>query len=125
MQDNEGEEWITEELVKYSTENTVHLTKRCFEQEFYSGEKASVSATKFFFSSLFNKPEEARYAIDRILETPYEYQVHAFLKIGYDLSVLFENMKEREPGLEKLMKDTYEQWITELVEYNKRNTNDD
>ena len=123
MQQNEHEEWIVDELVKYSIENTTHLTKRCFEQEWYYGEKASVSATKFFYSSLFNKPEEARCAIDRILETPYEYQVESFLQIGYDLSVLYQNMIEREPGLDKLLKDTYQQWITELDEDTKRRTN--
>ena len=122
MQNNEHEEWITDELVKYSTENTTHLTKHCFVQELYYQEKASVSATKFFYSSLFNKPEEARWTIDRILETPYEYQVNSFLQIGYDLSVLYQNMIEREPGLDKLLKDTYQQWITELDEDTKRRT---
>ena len=60
------EKWVVDELVKYSTEGTNHLTNFCFERQWHLSEKASVSATKLFYASLFHNPKDARWAIDRI-----------------------------------------------------------
>jgi len=112
----EYEYWIVEELVKYSTEGTKHLTNFCFERQWHLSEKASISATKLFYSSLFNNPKDARWAIDRILEIPYEYQIDSLLHLGYSLAIFYENMVKEDPSLDKLMRNTYQKWIDGLEE---------
>jgi len=112
----EQEYWIVEELVKYGTEGTKHLTNFCFERQWHLSEKASVSATKLFYSSLFNNPKDARWAIDRILEIPYEYQIDSLLHIGYSLAIFYENMVKEDPSLDKLMRNTYQKWVDGLEE---------
>lgn len=108
------EQWIVEELVKYGTEGTNHLTKECFEQQYHLNEKAIISATKLLYASLFNNPKDARWAIDRILEIPYEYQVNSLLHLGYSLAVLYEHMIEHDPSLDKKMKEAYAAWAKGL-----------
>ena len=110
----EYEQWIVEELVKYCTEGTNHLTKECFEQQWHFNEKASVCATKLFYSSLFNNPKDARWAIDRILEIPNEYQIDSLLHLAYSLAVLYQHMIEHDPSLDKKMRDIYAKWLKEL-----------
>jgi hypothetical protein len=112
----EQEYWIVEELVKYSTEGTKHLTNFCFERQWNLAEKASISATKLFYSSLFNNPKDARWAIDRILEIPYEYQIDSLLHLGYSLAIFYENMVKEDPSLDKLMRNTYQKWVDGLEE---------
>lgn len=112
----EEERWIVEELVKYGTEDTKHLTNYCFERQYHLGEKGSISATKLFYSSLFNNPKDARWAIDRILEIPFEYQVNSLLHLGYSLAIFYENMVKEDPSLDKLMRNTYQKWIDGLEE---------
>ena len=112
----EYEHWIVEELVKYGTEDTNHLTNYCFDRQYHLGEKGSISATKLFYSSLFNKPVDARYAIDRILEIPYEYQIDSLLHLGYSLAIFYENMVKEDPSLDKLMRNTYQKWVDGLEE---------
>ena len=112
----EYEQWVVEELVKYGTEGTNHLTKECFEQQWYFNEKASISATKLFYSSLFKNPKDARWAIDRILEIPYMYQVNSLLHLGYSLAVLYKYMIEYDPSLDERMKNTYQKWVKGLGE---------
>lgn len=112
----EQEHWIVEELVKYGTEGTNHLTNYCFERQYHLGEKGSISATKLFYASLFNNPKDARWAIDRILEIPFEYQVNSLLHLGYSLAILYENMVKEDPGLDKLIRNTYEKWVDGLGE---------
>ena len=110
------EQWIVEELVKYVTEGTNHLTNYCFERQYNLSEKASISATKLFYASLFNNPKDARYAIDRILEIPFEYQVNSLLHLGYSLAVLYKHMIEHDPSLDERMKNTYQKWVKGLGE---------
>ena len=112
----EQEYWIVEELVKYGTEDTNHLTNFCFERQWHLSEKASISATKLFYSSLFNNPKDARWAIDRILEIPYEYQINSLLHLGYSLAILYQNMVKEDPDLAKLIRNTYEKWLDDLGE---------
>ena len=112
----EYEYWIVEELVKYSTESTNHLTNFCFERQWHLSEKASISATKLFYSSLFNNPKDARWAIDRILEIPYEYQIDSLLHLGYSVAILYQNMVKEDPDLDKLIRNTYEKWLDDLGE---------
>ena len=112
----EQEYWIVEELVKYSTEDTKHLTNFCFERQWNLSEKASISATKLFYSSLFNNPKDARWAIDRILEIPYEYQIDSLLHLAYSLAVLYKYMIEYDPSLDERMKNTYQKWVKGLEE---------
>ena len=112
----EYEQWIVEELVKYGTEDTDHLTNYCFERQYRLSEKASISATKLFYSSLFNNPKDARWAIDRILEIPFEYQVDSLLHLGYSLAVLYKHMIEHDPSLDERMKNTYQKWVKGLGE---------
>ena len=112
----EEERWIVEELVKYGTEDTKHLTNYCFERQYHLGEKGSISATKIFYSSLFNNPKDARWAIDRILEIPFEYQVNSLLHLGYSLAIFYENMVKEDPSLDKLMRNTYQKWVDGLEE---------
>ena len=108
------EYWIVEELVKYGTEGTNHLTNFCFERQWHLSEKASVSATKLFYASLFNNPKDARCAVDRILEIPYEYQIDSLIHLGYSLTVLYQHMIEQDPSLDKKMRDVYAAWVKEL-----------
>ena len=108
------EQWIVEELVKYGTEGTNHLTKECFEQQYHLNEKASISATKLLYASLFNNPKDARWAIDRILEIPYEYQIDSLLHLGYSLAVLYQHMIEHDPSLDKKMREVYAAWVKGL-----------
>ena len=110
------EKWVVDELVKYGTEGTNHLTNFCFQQQLHLAEKASVSATKLFYASLFNNPKDARYAVDRILETPYEYQIDSLLHLGYSLAVLYKYMIEYDPSLDERMKNTYQKWVKGLGE---------
>ena len=110
------EKWVVDELVKYSTEGTNHLTNFCFQQQLHLAEKASVSATKLFYASLFNNPKDARWAIDRILEIPYEYQIDSLLHLGYSLAVLYKYMIEYDPSLDERMKNTYQKWVKGLGE---------
>ncbi len=112
----EQEYWIVEELVKYGTEDTNHLTNFCFERQWHLSEKASISATKLFYSSLFNNPKDARWAIDRILEIPYEYQIDSLLHLGYSVAILYQNMVKEDPDLDKLIRNTYEKWLDDLGE---------
>ena len=112
----EQEYWIVEELVKYGTEDTNHLTNFCFERQWHLSEKASISATKLFYSSLFNNPKDARWAIDRILEIPYEYQIDSLLHLGYSLAILYQNIVKEDPDLDKLIRNTYEKWLDDLGE---------
>ena len=107
----EQEYWIVEELVKYGTEDTNHLTNFCFERQWHLSEKASISATKLFYSSLFNNPKDARWAIDRILEIPYMYQVNSLLHLGYSLAVLYEHMIKHDPSLDEKMRNIYAKWL--------------
>ena len=109
------EQWIVEELVKYVTEGTNHLTNYCFERQYNLSEKASISATKLFYASLFNNPKDARYAIDRILEIPFEYQVNSLLHLGYSLAVLYKHMIEHDPSLDEKMRNVYAAWLKELL----------
>ena len=110
----EYEYWIVEELVKYGTEGTTHLTNFCFERQWHLSEKASVSATKLFYASLFHNPKDARWAIDRILEIPYEYQIDSLLHLGYSLAVLYQHMIEHDPSLDEKMKHAYAKWVDGL-----------
>ena len=110
----EQEYWIVEELVKYSTEDTKHLTNFCFERQWNLSEKASISATKLFYSSLFNNPKDARWAIDRILEIPYEYQIDSLLHLAYSLAVLYQHMIEHDPSLDEKMRNVYAEWVKGL-----------
>ena len=110
------EQWIVEELVKYGTEGTNHLAKECFEQQWHFNEKASISATKLFYSSLFNNPKDARWAIDRILEIPFEYQVNSLLHLGHSLAVLYKHMVKEDPSLDKKFRDIYAKWSKGLVD---------
>ena len=104
------EQWIVEELVKYGTEGTNHLTNYCFERQYRLSEKASISATKLFYSSLFNNPEDARWAIDRILEIPFEYQVNSLLHLGHSLAILYKHMVKEDPSLDEKFRDIYAEW---------------
>ena len=106
----EYEYGVVEELVKYSTEGTKHLTNFCFERQWNLSEKASISATKLFYSSLFNNPKDARWAIDRILEIPFEYQVSSLLHLGHSLSVLYKHMVKEDPSLDEKFRDIYAEW---------------
>ena len=106
----EQEYWIVEELVKYGTEGTKHLTNFCFERQWNLAEKASISATKLFYSSLFNNPKDARWAIDRILEIPFEYQVNSLLHLGHSLAVLYKHMVKEDPSLDEKFRDIYAEW---------------
>ena len=110
------EQWIVEELVKYVTEGTNHLTNYCFERQYNLSEKASISATKLFYASLFNNPKDVRYAIDRILEIPFEYQVNSLLHLGYSLAVLYKHMVKEDPSLDKKFRDIYAKWSKGLVD---------
>ena len=110
----EQEYWIVEELVKYSTEGTKHLTNFCFERQWHLSEKASISATKLFYASLFNNPKDARWAIDRILEIPYEYQIDSLLHLAYSLAVLYQHMIEHDPSLDEKMRNVYAEWVKGL-----------
>ncbi len=101
---------VVEELVKYGTEGTNHLTNFCFERQWNLSEKASISATKLFYSSLFNNPKDARWAIDRILEIPYEYQINSLLHLGYSLSVLYKHMVKEDPSLDEKFRNIYAEW---------------
>tara|TARA_Y100001936_G_scaffold228324_1_gene249359 strand:+ start:2010 stop:2390 length:381 start_codon:yes stop_codon:yes gene_type:complete len=112
----EEEHWIVEELVKYGTEDTKHLTNYCFERQYHLSEKGSIGATKLFYSSLFNNPKDARWAIDRILEIPFEYQVNSLLHLGYSLAVLYKHMIEHDPSLDEKMKNMYAKWADGLGE---------
>ncbi|MBC8252179.1 MAG: hypothetical protein H8E89_11420 [Candidatus Nitrosopelagicus sp.] len=112
----EYEYWIVEELVKYGTEDTNHLTNYCFDRQYNLSEKGSISATKLFYSSLFNKPVDARYAIDRILEIPFEYQVNSLLHLGHSLAILYKHMIEHDPSLDEKMKEVYAKWVEGLIE---------
>ena len=112
----EYEQSIVEELVKYGTEDTDHLTNYCFERQYRLSEKASISATKLFYSSLFNNPKDARWAIDRILEIPFEYQVNSLLHLGYSLAVLYKHMVKEDPSLDKKFRDIYAKWSKGLVD---------
>ena len=111
----EYEQWIVEELVKYVTEGTNHLTNYCFERQYNLSEKASISATKLFYASLFNNPKDARWAIDRILEIPYEYQIDSLLHLGYSLAVLYKYMIKYDPSLDEKMRNVYAAWLKELL----------
>ena len=106
----EYEQWIVEELVKYGTEDTDHLTNYCFERQYRLSEKSSISATKLFYSSLFNNPKDARWAIDRILEIPFEYQVNSLLHLGHSLAVLYKHMVKEDPSLDEKFRDIYAEW---------------
>ncbi len=106
----EYEYGVVEELVKYGTEDTKHLTNFCFERQWHLAEKASISATKLFYSSLFNNPKDARWAIDRILEIPYEYQINSLLHLGYSLSVLYKHMVKEDPSLDEKFRNIYAEW---------------
>jgi len=108
------EKWIVDELIKYDMEDTTHFTESCFVQAYYLGEKASMFATKLFYSSLFNTPAEARWAMDRILELPDEYKVNSLLHLGYSLAVFYEHVVKEDPSLDKLMRNTYEKWLEGL-----------
>ena len=110
----EYEQWIVEELVKYGTEDTDHLTNYCFERQYRLSEKASISATKLFYSSLFNNPKDARWAIDRILEIPFEYQVNSLLHLGYSLSLFYKNLVKADPKLDEIMREAYARWAKGL-----------
>ena len=112
----EYEQWIVEELVKYGTEENNHLAKECFEQQWHFNEKASISATKLFYSSLFNNPKDARWAIGRILEIPFEYQVNSLLHLGHSLAVLYKHMVKEDPSLDKKFRDIYAKWSKGLVD---------
>ena len=101
---------VVEELVKYGTEGTNHLTNFCFERQWNLSEKASISATKLFYSSLFNNPKDARWAIDRILEIPYEYQIDSLLHLGYSLAVLYKHMVKEDPSLDEKFRNIYAEW---------------
>ena len=101
---------VVEELVKYGTEGTNHLTNYCFERQYRLSEKASISATKLFYSSLFNNPKDARWAIDRILEIPYEYQINSLLHLGYSLAVLYKHMVKEDPSLDEKFRNIYAEW---------------
>ena len=109
------EQWIVEELLKYVTEGTNHLTNYCFERQYNLSEKASISATKLFYASLFNNPKDARYAIDRILEIPFEYQVNSLLHLGHSLAVLYKHMVKEDPSLDKKFRDIYAKWSKGLI----------
>ena len=111
----EYEQWIVEELVKYGTEDTDHLTNYCFERQYRLSEKASISATKLFYSSLFNNPKDARWAIDRILEIPFEYQVNSLLHLGHSLAVLYKHMVKEDPSLDEKFRNIYAEWSKGLV----------
>ena len=101
---------VVEELVKYGTEGTNHLTNFCFERQWHLSEKASISATKLFYASLFNNPKDARWAIDRILEIPYEYQINSLLHLGYSLAVLYKHMVKEDPSLDEKFRNIYAEW---------------
>ena len=101
---------VVEELVKYGTEGTNHLTNFCFERQWNLSEKASISATKLFYASLFNNPKDARWAIDRILEIPYEYQINSLLHLGYSLAVLYKHMIKEDPSLDEKFRNIYAEW---------------
>ena len=108
------EKRVVDELVKYSGENTNHFTESCFEQSYWLLEKTSMFATKLFYSSLFNTPEEAKWTIDRILELPDEYKGQCLLELGFNLAVLYKHMIVNDPSLDEKMKDAYAKWVKEL-----------
>ena len=108
------EKWIVEELIRYSTEDTNHLTESCFDQVYWLGEKSSIFATKLFYSSLFNTPVEARWAIDRILELPHEYKRDSLLHLGYSLAIFYENLVKADPRLDEIMREAYARWAKGL-----------
>jgi len=108
------EKRVVDELVKYSGENTNHFTESCFEQSYWLLEKTSMFATKLFYSSLFNTPEEAKWTIDRILELPDEYKGQCLLELGFNLAVLYQHMIDHDPSLDEKMRYAYAKWIKEL-----------
>jgi len=108
------EKWIVDELIKCSTEGTKHQTNFCFEQSYLLGEDSSILGTKLFYSSLFNDPKMARWAIDRILNLPDTYKVSSLLHFGYSLAVMYKHMTHRDPVLDKLMRTTYQKWLEGL-----------
>ena len=108
------EKWVVDELIKFSTEGTRHLTDHCFEQTYYLGEHASILATKLFYSSLFNTPAEARWAIEKILELPYEYRGDSLLHLGKSLAIFYQNLIKVDPSLDEIMRDAYAKWIKGL-----------
>jgi len=108
------EKWVVDELIKYSTEDTNHYTERCFEQTYYLGEKASMFATKLFYSSLFNTPAEARWAIERILELPHDYQGDSLLHLGLTLAIFYKNLIEADPKLDEILREAYAKWADGL-----------
>jgi len=110
----EYERRIVEELVEYGTEGTNHLTNYCFDRQYHLREKSSISATKLFYASLFNNPKDARWAIDRVLELPYEYKVNSLLHLGYSLAILYKYMIENDPSLDEKMREIYGKWLKEL-----------
>ena len=110
------EKWIVDELIRCSTEGTEHQTVSCFEQSYYLGQDASLLATKLFYSSLFNDPKMARWAIDRILKLPDAYKISSLLHFGYSLAVMYKHMMHRDPSLDELMRTTYQKWLEGLRE---------
>ena len=108
------EKWVVDELIKSSTRGTRHLTDHCFEQTYYLGEYASILATKLFYSSLFNTPKEARWAIEKILELPYEYRGDSLLHLGKSLAIFYQLLIKEDPGLDEIMREAYAKWIKEL-----------
>ena len=108
------EKWVVEELVKHSSENTNHFTESCFEQSYWLLEKTSMFATKLFYSSLFNTPEEVKWTIDRILELPDEYKGQCLLELGFNLAVLYQHMIVNDPSLDEKMRAAYAKWVKEL-----------
>ena len=108
------EKRVVDELVKYSGENTNHFTESCFEQSYWLLEKTSMFATKLFYSSLFNTPVEARWAIDRILELPHEYKRDSLLHLGYSLAIFYENLVKADPRLDEIMREAYARWAKGL-----------
>ena len=108
------EKWVVDELIKSSIEGTRHLTDHCFEQTYYLGEYASILATKLFYSSLFNTPKEARWAIEKILELPYEYRENSLLHLGKSLAIFYQMLIKEDPGLDEIMRDAYAKWLKEL-----------
>ena len=110
------EKRVVDELVKYSGENTNHFTESCFEQSYWLLEKTSMFATKLFYSSLFNDPKMARWAIDRILKLPDAYKVSSLLHFGYSLAVMYKHMVHRDPALDELMRNAYQKWLEGLKE---------
>ena len=108
------EKWVVDELIKHGTEDTNHFTERCFEQTYYLGEKASMLATKLFYSSMFNTPKEVRWAIERILELPNDYQGDSLLHLGLSLAIFYQNLIKADPNLDEIMREAYAKWIDGL-----------